>query len=187
MSRETSLEKLFSAYNQKLTKERAKAFKSWADRFDEEVVEHAVEFVIGEDPRMPAVSRMYNLSRERMMEVAKDTPEIECWFCDATGFIPGIYKDSRGMWTHGIISACKCTNGKRNASKSIPLRDFEHDWRYIDLMKVGKKNSETPWGAVPYFYAALRSAGIIPLSVDNTIPTDKTILHEKISDIVGGQ
>ena len=156
MSRESSLQKLFSAYNQKLTQQRAQAFKNLAERFDENVVEHAVDFVIGEDSRMPAISRMYNLSRERMMEVAQDTPEVECWFCDATGLIPGVYKDQQGTWAHGVISACKCTNGHRKVSKYIPLNNFEHDPRYIDLMKVGKEFKSSPWGAVGYFEARMR-------------------------------
>ena len=161
MSKESSLQKLFNAYNQKLTAQRAQAFKDWAARFDEGIVEHAIDFVIGEDSRMPSISRMYNLSRERMLEVAKDTPEIECWFCDATGLIPGIYKDKQGLWTHGVISACKCTNGQRKRSKYIPLNLFERDVKYIDLMKVGKKHDVNPWGAIPYFYLELRGAGLI--------------------------
>jgi hypothetical protein len=161
MSRESSLQKLFNAYNQKITAQRAQAYKDWARHFSEDVVEHAVDFVIGEDSRMPSVSRMYGLSRERMMEKAQDTPEIECWFCDATGLVPGIYKDKQGVWTHGIISACKCTNGQRKKSKAIPLNIFEHDPRYLDLMKVGKKHEQTPWGAIPYFYMELRGAGLM--------------------------
>jgi hypothetical protein len=181
MSRESSLQKLFSAYNQKLTAQRAQAFKNWADRFDEDVVEHAIDFVIGEDSRMPAISRMYNLSRERMMEVAQDTPEVECWFCDATGLIPGIYKDRQGMWTHGIISACKCTNGQRKKSKQIPINIFEHDPRYLDLMKVLKKKKKkavSPWGAIPFFYEALRGAGLIQAS------GEETNLHKNIESIL---
>ena len=157
MSKESSLSKLFNAYNQKLTAQRAQAFKNWAERFDEDVVEHVIEFVIGEDSRMPSVSRLYGLSRERMMEVAQDTPEADCWFCDGTGLIPGIYKDKQGEWVHGIISACKCTNGARKKSKYIPLNIFEHDIRYIDLMKFGKKHGDSPWGAVVYFNEHLRS------------------------------
>ena len=180
MSRESSLQKLFSAYNQKLTAQRAQAFKDWAGHFDEDVVEHAIDFVIGEDSRMPSISRMYGLSRERMMAVAQDAPEVECWFCDATGLIPGIYKDSQG-WTHGIISACKCTNGQRKKSKYIPLNNFEMDVRYLDLIKVLKKNKKkavSPWGAIPFFYMELRGAELIQSK------ETETNLHEKIEGIL---
>ncbi len=179
MSKDSSLQKLFSAYNQKITAQRAQSYKNWADHFDEDVVEKAIDFAIGEDSRMPSVSRMYGLSRENMMQKAQDAPEVECWFCDATGLVPGIYKDKQGKWTHGIVSSCKCTNGQRKKSKHVPLNIFEHDPRYIDLMKVGKKHKQSPWGAIPYFYMELRGAGLMHDGAN------ETNLHSSITEIVG--
>ena len=154
MSKQEIMQGLFNAYNQRITPERAKAYKKWADLNDEEIVERVVEFVVGEDSRMPAVSRLWGLSREMFAKRAQDIPEEPCFYCDATGFVPGVWKDKQGLWTHGIISACKCSNGQRKKSKLIPQNLFEHDTRYLNLLKA--KEGETPWGCVPYFYARLR-------------------------------
>jgi len=177
-----ALKRLFGAYPGKQSDERERLYMSWADKTDVDIVERVIDFCIGEDSSLPKLSRLYSLSREKLMERAQSIPEEECWFCDATGLIPGIYRDKQGMWTHGIISACKCSNGQRKKSKYIPLNMFEHDPRYLDLMKVLKKNKKkavTPWGSVPYFYMELRGAGLMH---DGARETN---LHSSITQILG--
>jgi hypothetical protein len=156
MAKKDIMQGLFNAYNQKITPERAKAYSKWSDLNDEDIIEKVVDFVIGEDARMPAVSRLWSLSRDMFSKRAQDIPEEDCSLCDSTGFIPGVWKGSNGAWSHGIISSCKCSNGQRKKSKLIPQNFFEHDPRYLDLKKANDK--ETPWGCVPYFYSKMRSA-----------------------------
>ena len=107
--------------------------------------------------------------------------EEPCGICDGVGLVPGIYKDKQGMWTHGIISACKCSNGKRKQSKQLPTNIFDHDPRYLDLMKILKKHRKkaiTPWGAIPYFYEELRIAGLTARGVGSED------LNNSIQDII---
>jgi hypothetical protein len=165
-----ALKDLFGAFPGRQNEQREKLYRKWADNTDVEIVERVIAFCLGEDASLPKLSRLYSLSREHLMERAQNEPEEECWFCDSTGLVPGIYKDKRGTWTHGIISACKCTNGERKRSNTIPRMIFEHDVRYLDLMKVlksNKKNAVSPWGAVTYFYSELRGKGIIPMEGNN--------------------
>ena len=173
-----ALKRLFGAYPGKHSDERERLYMSWADKTDVAIVERVIDFCIGEDSSLPKLSRLYSLSREKVMEQAQDAPEVECWLCDATGLVPGIYKDKQGLWIHGIISSCKCSNGQRKKSKTIPLNIFEHDQRYIDLMKVGKKHETTPWGAIPYFYMELRKVGLMHEG------SSETNLHSSINKII---
>jgi len=176
-----ALNDLFDAFPGKQSDRKANLYRGWADKTDVEIVERVVTFCIGEDNSLPKLSRLYTLSRDYAMQNAQNIPEEECWFCDSTGLIPGIYKGSRGDWTHGIISACKCTNGMRKTSVTIERLLFEHDVRYLDLMKVLKKNKKkahSPWGAVPFFYQELRGAGLLQTN------KAETNLHEKIESII---
>ncbi|MBL6985278.1 MAG: hypothetical protein ISR74_06765 [Candidatus Thioglobus sp.] len=175
-----ALNRLFNAFPAKKNEDREKLYRSWADKTDHEVVDRVVDFCIGEDATFPKLSRLYSLSRDYIAERSIGQPEADCWFCDSTGLVPGIYQDRQKMWTHGIISACKCTNGHRKVSKDIPLLIFEHDPKYIDLMKVGKKHKQSPWGAIPYFYMELRGAGLMNGNAN------ETNLHSSITQIVEG-
>jgi len=150
-----ALKRLFSAFPAKQSDDRERLYLSWADKTDVEIVERVIDFCIGEDSTFPKLSRLYTLSREYVATRAQSQPEEDCWFCEGTGLIPGIYKNKQGVWTHGVISACKCSNGQRKKSIWIPLIIFEHDVRYIDLLKFGKSRKESPWGSVVYFNSKL--------------------------------
>lgn len=182
MSKRDLMNGLFNAYNQKPTPERARAYEKWSSLNDEEIIEAVIDFVVGEDARLPPVSRLWALSRDQFARRAQDVPEEPCGICDGVGLVPGIWKDKQGMWSHGIISACKCSNGKRKHSKLIPANIFDHDPRYLDLIKVLKKHKEkaiTPWGAIPYFYQELRIAGITARGDGNQE------LNKTIQDVMG--
>ena len=153
-----AIERLFNAYGKIIKRERMHYYLAWADQLNAEMVSSIVDAIVKEESFFPTVNKLYSYSNDRVKVHKRDEPTEDCWFCDGIGQIPGIYKNEDGMWSHGIISACKCSSGRK--SKYSPLIIFEHDARYLDLMKILKKNKDkaiTPWGAVPYFYQELRA------------------------------
>ena len=151
MTRGECISRLFGAYNKNANPGMLYYYEEWAKGLSVEMVSSIVDHVVKENSFLPTVNKLYEVSKERLGHAVNDEPDDDCWFCDGIGLIPGVYKDQQDFWTHGIISACKCSKGQRVASDNIPQRNFEHDTRYIDLMKVGKEYKEAPWGAVVYF------------------------------------
>lgn len=152
MNRGECIKRLFDAYGKKLTHSLSYYYEEWARGLSVEMVSSIVDHVVRENSYLPTVNKLYEVSKERLGHAVENgEPEEECWLCDNTGTIPGVWKDGQNAWNHGIISACKCSRGGRVASNDLSQRDFEHDWRYIDLMRVGKEHKESPWGAVAYF------------------------------------
>jgi len=155
MTRGECISRLFGAYNKNATPAMLHYYEEWARGLSVDMVSSIIDHVVRENTFLPTVNKLYEVSKERVGHAVDMGDEIDCWFCDGMGLIPGVYKDKQGYWTHGVISACKCSKGGRVASDDIPQRKFEHDIRYIDLMKVGKEYDETPWGAVVYFNSKL--------------------------------
>jgi len=155
MTKGDCLSRLFDAYRKSASPGLMYYYEEWAKGLSVEMVSSIVDHVVKENSFLPTVNKLYEVSKERLGHTVNDEPEVDCWFCEGIGFIPGVYVDKQDQWTHGIISACKCSKGSRVASNHIPQINFEHDARYIDLMKVGKEFKESPWGAVVYFNARI--------------------------------
>ena len=156
MTRGECITRLFGAYNKNASPGMLYYYEEWAKGLSVEMVSSIIDAVVKENSYLPTVNKLYELSKERLGHRTEGAPEEDCGLCDSTGLIPGIYKDKQDTWTHGIISTCKCSLGKRMASDSIPQRNFGFDTRYIDLMKHGKDKKTSPWGCIPYFYEHLR-------------------------------
>jgi len=160
MTKGECITRLFDAYNKKASSGLLYYYEEWAKGLSVEMVSSIIDAVVKENSYLPTVNKLYEVSKERLGHAVNDEEEVECWFCDGIGMIPGIYKDQQDSWTHGVISACKCTKGKRVASDNIPQRNFEYDTRYIDLVKHSKiveGVKVSPWGCLPYFNESLRS------------------------------
>jgi len=151
-----ALLRLFEAYGKQPNQAKMHYYEKWAHSLPIEKVESIIDSVVMEESFLPTPNKLFAMSRSRAV-VDDSEPLEECWFCEESGLIPGVWKDQQNMWTHGIISACKCSNGERKSSYHIPQNNFEYDGRYIDLMKVGKEFNESPWGAVAYFNARVRT------------------------------
>ena len=159
MTRGECISRLFGAYNKNATPAMLHYYEEWARGLSVEMVSSIVDHVVRENSFLPTVNKLYEVSKERIGHAVVDEPEEDCWFCEGIGMIPGAYKDKQDTWTHGVISACKCSKGARIASTDLSQRDFEHDFRYIDLMKHSKEVEGvklSAWGSLPYFYEALR-------------------------------
>ena len=158
MTRGECISRLFGAYNKNATPAMLHYYEEWARGLSVEMVSSIVDHVVRENNFLPTVNKMYEVSKERLGHAVEDEEEVDCWFCDGIGMIPGVYKDKQDNWTHGVISACKCTKGAKVASEHIPQRDFEGDWRYRYLMRHSKKVEGlkvSPWGTVMYFNSKL--------------------------------
>ena len=157
MNRGECITRLFDAYNKKASTGLLYYYEEWAKGLSIEMVSSIIDAVVKENAYLPTVNKLYELSKERLGHRVDSEPEEECFFCDGIGLIPGIYQDNQQEWQQGIISTCKCSKGKRMASDAIPQRNFELDYRYLDLMKFGKHKKESAWGSVVYFNSRLVS------------------------------
>ena len=163
MTRGECISRLFGAYNKNATPGMLYYYEEWAKGLSVEMVSSIVDAVVKENTYLPTVNKLYEVSKERLGHKTDDMLDEDCFFCDSTGLIPGIYKDAQGVWFHAVISSCKCSKGKRMASDAIPQREFKYDTRYIDLMKHSKEVEGikvSPWGCIPYFYEYLRGKSI---------------------------
>jgi len=154
-----ALLRLFEAFSKKPNQAKLYYYEKWASGLPIDEVTSIIDAVVMDESFLPTPNKLYTLTRKRSV-FAEDAPEEECWFCDKTGMIPGIWKDKQNLWTDGVISACKCSKGSRVSSKEIPQRIFEHDIRYIDLLKYSKEvegEMVSPWGCLLYYEEDLRA------------------------------
>ena len=149
--------RLFEAYGKNPNQAKMYYYEKWANSLPAEKVESIIDAVVMDESFLPTPNKLYAMTRSRA-GVDRAGPQEDCWFCDGTGMVPGIFKDQEGAWWHCVVSACKCSNG--HSSRNMPLLNFELDTRYLDLLKVMRKHKDTaitPWGAAPYFYQELRA------------------------------
>ena len=153
-----ALLRLFEAYGKQPNQAKMHYYEKWAHSLPIEKVESIIDSVVMEESFLPTPNKLFAMSRSRAV-VDENAPVEECWFCDETGLVPGIWQDDQESWNHGIISACKCSSGERKESYHIQRNNFQMDTRYIDLMKHSKEVEGvklSPWGCLPYFYETLR-------------------------------
>ena len=153
--RSDALSRLFDAFSKKPTPGKTYYYEKWAGSIPANKVEEIVDHVVMTEEYLPTPSKLFAMTGER--EKADGPPQEDCWFCEGTGRIPGIWRDKNGSWTEGVISACRCSTGAYFASKYLPQNNFEYDERYLDLMRFKTDQLNSPHAAVINFWTAIRT------------------------------
>jgi len=144
MNKEQALQEMFAAFGAALNPDRLRVYAArWANKLPSEVVSMVIDYAIRDEARLPTIQRLWALSTEKRDKIEREIEE--CWFCDSTGFIPGVWARDNRVYA-GSIARCKCSNAKKGA----PEINFELDSRYIPLAKEAKERGGgwSPWAVM---------------------------------------